>query len=158
MIRDFVKYKGIPDKISSSKYFRQIVVNQNFCLPIEKPDIEQITSVAVSTEEVYSERIQTPVGTSEEGYHLSGSSVAVRGNLNIKMKYVGLLPKQPIFSAYFVLPFFTTVVLEECANIESGKVEVYVEDIDIKATGPRCIFVRSALYVTVKNYDRGDDC
>jgi hypothetical protein len=46
VVRNLIQYAGIADHIpESSNVFKQLNIEDTFCLPIEKPNIEQITKV-----------------------------------------------------------------------------------------------------------------
>lgn len=159
MRRESIAYNGIAENLKSSSLFRQIVLDGKFCLPIEKPDIEQITDVDVNAVIINTEMIKTPKGTSAEGIHLSGRSLVVHGEIKIKMQYVGDLPKQPMFTAVLSMPFITTIVMKQCTDSYMLNVKAFVEDIDLKQLDNRCLYMRSALYISaVNNCERGCVC
>ncbi len=158
MARDSVEYVGIAEKIRSSKYFRQIVVDGKFCLPDDKPAIEQVTDVEMRAEVNRAELIGTPTGTSAEGTRLSGWSIVVQGQLIGRMQYIGALPKQPVITAMFAMPFLTTLVVDPCTLPYEVDAVAHIEDISVTAVDACCIYARVALYIAARGCDRRCPC
>lgn len=131
------------------KYFTQFVVSEFAEVPTIKPDIEQVISVIVEPEIISKKVINTPIGVSIEGQHLSGKKIVVELKIKQKILYVANVKEQPVHgfenefyqSAYVVIPKY----------IEGTDVEVLlknnllqpvlkVEDVYFKQIDNRKIF------------------
>lgn len=140
--RDLVSYNGI----SSCQYkdlanFRQLNTDYVFCIPDQKPDIEQIVKVWADACVIDSEVIKTPVGTSLEGQNLTGYKLLVCGEIKLKVEYVACERTQSLHTAHTVFPFCGYVVLPKDINPNSIiKASVAIEDIFSEQMDLRCIY------------------
>jgi uncharacterized repeat protein (TIGR01451 family) len=130
------------------KVFKQISIDGNLQIPIQKPDAEDILDSIVSVFVATTTLIKTPIGKSYEGQNLTGWKVIVQGKLLIKIKYVADEATQSVHVAHYEVPFSTFLVLPEdfkkCASIRA---EVIVEDIFFKLLDNRTIFNNVTLLV-----------
>lgn len=121
--------------------FKQISVDENISIPIEKPDAEDILNVIVDVEIIDTNVIKTVKGTSQEGQTLTGYKLIVNGILYQKIEYISDLPEQTVHTAEFEIPFSTFIILPE--NFVEGtniNVKTYVEDVYVKLLDKRNIF------------------
>lgn len=148
--RDLVEYYGISDCLSlDSNNFKQINVEDEVCLPIQKPDIEQIVKVHSSTKIKNSKVIRTPVGTSLEGVKLTGHKLIVEGELTQKIQYVADCMEQSVHTAQFTTPFISFIVLpEDFCTTSYVSVSSYIEDIYTNKLNCRCLYLNTTLLLT----------
>lgn len=142
MIRNLIEYNGISTcKYTHLPHFNQVIKDFTFCMPIQKPDIEQIVKVWVTPCIVQQKIVKTPKGTSLEGQNVTGYKVMVIGDLQVKVEYVALEVTQSIHSAHTVMPFCGYIVLPEKFNPHAlVTTNVIVEDIHSEQLDTRCIY------------------
>jgi hypothetical protein len=153
IMRNFIEIEGIngkciPKEVAS---FKQFNVEETVCIPLAKPDIEQIIKIIVNAEIKSTRVIATPVGTSLEGQVLTGWKLIVEGRVNEAVQYVADLPDQPSHAAHFSIPFSTFVVLP--ANFVPGTpvtVTPFIEDVYAGQVGKRCILENITLLLTAE--------
>lgn len=152
MLRDFINIIGVN---SASEFpvltpldrYRQFTVEEALVIPIEKPDVEQITSVMIEAKVTDFRTIATPTGL----------KIIVDGILNQKVVYTADEPTQSIHSAHFVKNFctFIEVPLVIAAGSNSmtilqglgitlddvvvGEPHVIIEDLSVKLVDARNI-------------------
>lgn len=140
--RNLISYHGISTcNFSDLVYFKQLNIDYMFCIPNQKPDIEQIVKVWVDTDIIDTEVIKTTKGTSMEGQNLTGNKLLVCGDIHFKFEYITCDSTKTVHSAHTVVPFCGYVVLPE--NINSNeiiKTSVVVEDIFSDIVDSRCIY------------------
>lgn len=142
VIRDLIEYNGISTcKYSNLKNFKQINVDYIFCIPEQKPDIEQIVRVWADGCVVNTHLVKTPIGTSLEGQNVTGYKLLISGDISLKVEYVACEPTQPVHTAHTKFPFCGYVVLPKDTNpnavINAG---VDIEDILSEQIDLRCIY------------------
>ncbi|MCY6958954.1 MULTISPECIES: DUF3794 domain-containing protein [Clostridium] len=153
VMRNFIEIEGInsnciPENVSA---FKQFNIEETACLPITKPDIEQILKVIADVEIKSTRAIRTPVGTSLEGQVLTGWKLVIEGKVNQKVQYVADLPEQPSHAAHFSVPFSTFVVLPEDFVMGTPvTVTPFLEDIYVEQLDKRCIFKNITLLLAVE--------
>jgi hypothetical protein len=142
VLRNLIQYVGISDNIpESSTVFKQLNVEENYCLPAAKPNIEQIVKVISDLKIISTRIIKTPVGKSLEGQLLTGWKLVVEGVIHQKLQYVADEPKQSVHGAHADILFSTYIVLP--SNFVFGTVVTvygYIEDIYVRQMDNRCIF------------------
>lgn len=152
IVRKLIQYDGISSDIpKSTDVFKQLFVEDTFCLPDAKPDIEQIVKVIADIEIKHTKVIKTPKGVSMEGQVLTGWKLVIEGCVKLKIQYVADEPEQPVHGAHVNIPFSTYVVLPE--NFIVGTpvpVFGYIEDIFSMQVSPRCIFNNITLLITAE--------
>lgn len=141
-MRELIEYYGI-NKCDYGKlpYFKQINRDFTFCVPMQKPDIEQIVKVWVKPCILQQKVVVTPVGTSLEGQRITGHKVMIMGDITYKVEYVALDECQSLHTAHANIPFCGYIVLPEEFNTNSIVItSVAVEDIYSGLVDTRCIY------------------
>lgn len=116
VVRNFVEgigvtpFRELPNLIS---FFRETVISEVMELPMGKPNMGQLLSVAVTVDIVSQKFVKTSTATSFEGQQLSGNKLVLELKLNKKIKYAADTPNQSVHgvcfenisdSTYIVLP------------------------------------------------------
>lgn len=141
-MRNLIEYNGI-STCSHGKlaHFKQTNTEFTFCIPTQKPDIEQIVKVWVSTCILNYKVVKTPKGTSLEGQNITGYKLMIQGDIQYKVEYVALEAEQSIHTAHTTIPFCGYVVLPERFNPNAFIfASVEVEDIHSDLMDERCIY------------------
>lgn len=140
--RNLIEYNGITQcKYKSVPYFKQTNEDYVFCIPNQKPDIEQIVKVWVDGCVLDTELVKTPVGTSLEGQNMTGYKLLVCGDINLRVEYVALEETQSVHTAHTTFPFCGYVVLPGDINPNSIiKASISIEDILSEQIDKRCIY------------------
>jgi uncharacterized repeat protein (TIGR01451 family) len=121
--------------------FKQISVDENVRIPVQKPDIEQILNVLVDVVITNTRVIETLKGISIEGQILTGFKLIIEGKINQKIEYVADEPTQSVHAAHFVKPLSTFIVLpEQYVPGTPVGVEAFVEDVFTEQLDKRTIF------------------
>lgn len=153
VIRNFVEIVGIntdciPEDITA---FKQFNVEETVCVPVRKPDIEQVLKVIADAVITSTRVIKTPIGTSLEGQVLTGWKLVVEGEIKQKVQYVADFPDQPSHAADFDVPFSTFVVLPDDFVVGTPiTVTPFIEDIFVEQLDKRCIFKNVTMLLTVE--------
>lgn len=134
--------------------FTETAVAETICIPEQKPDIEQLISVAADAQILSVRLVETASGTSDEGQILRGYKLIVELKLRQKVKYVADEPTQSVHAAHFekVITSIFVVVDKNIADLyKHGKVVVkpYIEDIYAVKKGLRKIFKNIIILVNV---------
>lgn len=139
--RDLIEYNGIDRCPFNSDFFKQINLDFIFCIPEQKPNIEQILKVWVKPCIVHQEIVKTPVGLSLEGQNVTGKKLMISGDMKIKIEYVACSSEQPVHTAHTVFPFCSYVVLPSDFN-ENAIItaSALVEDVLSEQMDLRCIY------------------
>ncbi|AOR23331.1 SPOCS domain-containing protein [Clostridium taeniosporum] len=140
--RDLIEYNGINDcPIKNTANFNQINIEERFCIPNQKPDMEQITRVWVKGKVVDYEIVKTPIGTSLEGQTVTGYKILVCGDINYKVEYVALEATQSVHTAHTTIPFCAYAVLPENTNPNARiNSTILIEDVLSEQVDKRCIY------------------
>lgn len=152
IVRNLIQYDGISDDFpETSDVFKQLFVEDTFCLPEAKPDIEQIIKVIGSLDVKNKKIIKTTKGVSLEGQILSGWKLIIEGCIKLKIQYVADEPEQSVHSAHASIPFSTFIVLPE-DFITGTPVSVfgYIEDVYSQQVCQRQIFNNITLLLTTE--------
>lgn len=158
--------------LTEDSCFTQVAIPETVKIPDIKPDMEELLSVMVEAKIVSLRIIKTPVGTSQEGQHLTGRKLSIELELNQKVKYIADEPSQSVHSAHFTkkVSSIWVVVPEKVKdkngndiNIETllaqGKLIVtpYIEDIYGEQLDKRTIFKNISVLINVHcNYCCGE--
>ncbi|HEX9061048.1 MAG TPA: DUF3794 domain-containing protein [Clostridia bacterium] len=139
---NLIEIHGVSDMFPAcSKAFKQFQIQETLCIPLQKPDMEQILSVHAGIEITRTTVIQTSNGISFEGQILTGKKLIVEGKLHQKIEYVADDKVQSVHAAHFTSPFSSYIVLGEHFNCSlEYEVQGYIEDIYIKQVGKRKMF------------------
>lgn len=92
-------------------YFKQILLEQELVLPLDKPDIETIHHLTPSLSILDYYTVSTPIGTTLDGQKLSGQKLIVHGFLDLIVEYTSDQVHQPLYSHIFQIPFSSFIVL-----------------------------------------------
>ncbi|GFP74496.1 DUF3794 domain-containing protein [Clostridium fungisolvens] len=149
-VSNLIEYSGIADVLPIAPHaFKQFNVQKNVCLPIAKPDIEQLTKIMAEVVIISTRVIKTPVATSLEGQILTGFKLIVEGEVRQKVEYVADEPTQTVHAAHFNIPFSTFIVLPATYVQDTPLVVTgYIEDIYAKQIDERCIFKNITILLT----------
>lgn len=141
-MRNLIEYHGISNGIyGTSPHFKQMNVEFTFCVPTQKPDIEQVVKVWVKPSIFSYKVVKTPKGTSLEGQNVTGYKLMIQGDIQYKVEYVALEPEQSLHTAHTTIPFCGYVVLPERFNPNVFiATNVEVEDIYSDLVDTRCIY------------------
>lgn len=147
--RDLIEYNGVMNcAYDNISYFKQINEDHIFCLPKEKPNIEQIVKVWGEACIVDKEVIKTPIGTSVEGQNITGYKLIVCGDISLKIEYVACDLTQSVHTAHTKFPFCGYVVLPKDTNLNLIiKPSVSIEDIFSEQMDLRCIYNNITLII-----------
>jgi hypothetical protein len=140
--RELIEYNGISEcPYTDLPNFKQVNTDYIFCIPDQKPDIEQITKVWVDGCIIDTEIIKTPEGTSLEGQNLTGYKLLVCGDINLKIQYVACESSQGVHNAHTTFPFCGYVVLPKDIGPNAiVKASIAIEDIFSEQMDLRCIY------------------
>lgn len=151
VIKDLIEYEGI-DSInitSNNNAFKQMRVDETSSVPLNKPDIFQITRISIEKNIIDSYLVRTPVGKSIEGSNLTGLKIFISGNLKIKVQYLTQEKCNLVNSFFYETAYSGTVVLpsgtKEKSYIAPG---VLIEDVFVKKYGQRSIYTNVNLVLT----------
>lgn len=152
VVRDLIEYSGIVQCFDMDiESFKQINVEAEVCVPIQKPDIEQLSKVTAETVIKSSRVIRTPKGVSLEGFKLTGYKLIVEGEINYKVQYVADEITQSVHLAHFSVPFVNHVVLPE--NFMPTSIitaSAFIEDIFAQELNERCIFLNATILLVAE--------
>lgn len=140
--RGLIQYNGINNcAYENLPYFKQINMDFTFCVPLQKPDIEQITKVWVNPCILEKKIVHTPKGVSLEGQSVTGYKLMVMGDIVYKVEYVANEPTQSLHTAHTNIPFCGYIVLPEKFNKNAIiTASVAVEDVYSEKLDLRCIY------------------
>ena len=151
MIRNLIEYHGITTcKYEDMPYFKQVNVDYTFCVPPQKPDIEQIVRVWATPSIKEKKIVNTPKGISLEGQQVTGYKLMVAGDIEYKVQYVANETTQSLHTAHTTYPFCGYVVLPEKFNPNTMiEASVAIEDIYSDQMDLRCIYNNITMMVIV---------
>lgn len=150
--RDLIEYSGINDGLPlSPNNFKQINIEDEFTMPIQKPDIEQIVKVDSSAIIKNTRIIKTPKGISLEGLRLTGHKLLIEGLITYKVQYVANIAEQSTHTSNFTTPFIAFIVLSEDFSTTSQlTASAFIEDVYVNTIDLRCIYVNTTLLLTAE--------
>ncbi|EJO5349531.1 hypothetical protein NRP93_003711 [Clostridium botulinum] len=160
IMRNLVEYIGIADTLPTNpKYFKELTVQEDLVIPMQKPDIEQLVGVIVEAEVISTRLVETKKGVSDEGQNLSGCKLIIGLKLHEKVKYVADEPTQSVHVAEYESKYKSVFVVvpceidgtDVCEIVRKNKinVNVYIEDIYTEMVDCRNIFENITLLVDV---------
>lgn len=144
--------------LNANPYWTEISVPETLIIPNQKPGIEQINAVNISTNIIRTKVIVTPsspvddTGTvipNFEGRIVTGRKLIIEGQLCQTVTYTGDVPAQTLHSVHFIVPFSAYIVIPLSITIDTVAVDtrnikfqvnVCVEDLFIKEFHDRYIF------------------
>lgn len=140
--RDLIEYHGISEcYYKSLNNLKQLTQDHIFRLPSNTPTIDQIIKVWVEPNITESQLIKTSKGTSLEGQTLTGYSLLVCGDIDIKFQYLACEPFLGVHTASLKIPFCDYVILNEKINIYSTiRPSILIEDIFCEKIDSKCIY------------------
>lgn len=140
--RNLIEYRGIYKcPIKNNNNFNQINLEEVFCIPNQKPDMEQINKVWAEGVILDYKIVKTPIGTSLEGQVATGYKLLVCGDLKMKVEYVACEAMQTVHTAHNSFPFCAYAVLPESININTRITpNIVIEDIFSEQIDGRCIY------------------
>lgn len=103
-------------------YWKQMYISETLLIPSQKPDIETVNSVNISSDIICKHVITTPRSFDDtgatpvpmpnlEGKLLTGRKLIIEGQLCQKVVYTADLADQPVHSAHFYVPFSSYIVV-----------------------------------------------
>lgn len=138
-MRSFIEYEGINEfQYENLSYFKQINVDFTFYLPNNKPAVEQIIKIGVTSEIVQKKIVRTPKGVSIEGQKITGYRLMLAGDLLWRIEYIADNKEQKIHTTNTRMPFCGYVVLSEkvtdCRIVNAVALieDIHSEKIDIR--------------------------
>ncbi|MGL4450021.1 MAG: SPOCS domain-containing protein [Sarcina sp.] len=142
IFRDLIEYNNINDHcVKHVENFRQSNLDYVFCIPVQKPDIEQIVKVWAEPCIKCGKLVITPVGTSLEGQTVTGYKYLMEGSITLKVEYVALETSQSLHTVQTEVPFCSYVVLPKDFNKNTIITpSVLIEDINSTQMDCRCIY------------------
>ncbi|MGL4992073.1 MAG: SPOCS domain-containing protein [Sarcina sp.] len=142
ILRDLIEYNNINQTcLENIENFKQTNLDCVFCIPVKKPNIEQITKVWVDTCIKCEKLVKTPVGISLEGQRVTGYKYLIEGSMYLKIEYVALDNEQSLHTADTEVPFCSYVVLPENFNKNALITpNILIEDINSTQMDSRCIY------------------
>lgn len=151
VVRGLIEYNGIDTCVKNSiKNFRQVNFESTFCVPCQKPDIEQIIKVDAKTSILKYEIVETPVGVSLEGQEVTGYKLLICGDISYKVQYVADEPTQSVHTFHKCVPFCGYIVLPKKFNKESYiNPSALIEDISMEQIDERCVYSNITVLLVV---------
>lgn len=151
--RDLIEYYGIDDCLPlDPKNFKQINIEDEAYVPIEKPNIEQIVKVYTTAEIKTYKAIKTPKGTSLEGVRLTGHKLILEGEIKYKIQYVADSTSQSVHTFHYTTPFMSFIILpEDFKNTTFLTVSTFIEDIYINQIDCRSTYLNTTLLITAES-------
>lgn len=127
----------------------EISVAELLQIPPSKPDIETIDKVFISVKIISKRFIDTPDSEGREnaeGTLLTGKKLIIEGIVFKKIVYTAKTSVQSVHSAQFEIPFSAYIVMKNDLE-EPFCLDVCIEDVFIKAFGPRQIFNNDTIFL-----------
>lgn len=139
VLKELIQYNGVEQcDYKHLINFKQFDIDDTICVPIQKPDIEQITKIWVDYKILDHETLKTAKGTSCEGQILTGSKVFISAELRLKIEYVASKCSQSVHSMHQTIPVSAYVTLEdtfnECSPVHPSFVieDIHCEELDCR--------------------------
>lgn len=151
MQRELIEYNGISSyPTKNKKNFNQVNIEETFCIPRQKPDMEQINKVWAKGVIVNYEIVRTPVGISMEGQSVTGFKLLICGDIKFKVEYVSSEEMQSVHTVHTDFPFCAYVVLPKEFNANACiKPNIIIEDILSEKIDNRCIYTNITMMLLV---------
>lgn len=140
--RNLIEYNGLNScNHEDLSFFNQVIQDFTFCIPVQKPDIEQIVKVWAKVCILQHKIVKTPKGTSLEGQHLTGFKLMIEGDIQFKIQYVADEETQSLHTAHTTIPFCGSITLPKKFNPNSIiTVSALLEDIHTEQLDKRCVY------------------
>lgn len=134
------KSLGVAENLPQNPlYFKEIIVDDKLCIPMEKPDIEGLISITSQVNIVSTKLICTEKKKSLEGQNLSGCKLIIEYKVKDLVLYTANEVTQPVHSAHYESNLKSTFIVVPCeingVNIQNLldecklSVNSYIEDI-----------------------------
>ena len=128
--------------IIASPTFKQLSVDEVFKIPCQKPDIKDISEVAVDIAIKNYHVIKTSTGISNQNQRLTGNKLIITGTITQNIEYTALVEDQSVHFAQFSKGFTTYIILaEDYIEGKAIQVDAVTEDISYRRMNERKIFV-----------------
>lgn len=152
--RDLIEYHGISGcYYKNLSNLKQLTQDHIFHLPLGSPTIDQLIKVWVEPDITESQLIKTSKGYSLEGQIVTGYSLLVSGDIDIKFQYLACEPFLGVHTANKKIPFCDYVVLHEKINIHSAiKPSILIEDIFCEKIDSKCIYTNLTITLIADVY------
>ncbi|MGL5380751.1 DUF3794 domain-containing protein [Clostridium sp.] len=149
--RNLIQYYGIETCSYTNGNFKQFNVDNTFCIPVVKPDIEQIVKVWGQVKISNYKIIKTPKAKSLEGQVLTGFKLVIMGEIQMKYEYVALEKEQSVHTAHNIIPFCEYIVMPEEFNpIAVVFPTISIEDIYSEQLSDRCIYSNITMMINAE--------
>ncbi|MGL4655761.1 MAG: hypothetical protein ACRCWM_07755 [Sarcina sp.] len=131
--------------------FKQVVVEDNFLISLESPNIDTISRFNGDTEILGSSIIKTATGVSLEGYKLTGSKAIIDSILYIDIEYIAKNSVQSVHALRLEIPFKDCIVISNKYN-EFTKLfySSFLEGLTVIKGDDRKIYVSANILITVE--------
>ena len=150
-VKDFEDTEATNIINSRISTFKQLSIESNLELPIDKPSIETINEINGKINILGCHIVETSKGTSQEGQRLTGYKLIVRACLDVIFNYTSLTETQAVHSAHYKIPFSHFVILPKNFIVGSTiNAEGEIEDIYYKLYDKRKIFTNATLLLDIK--------
>ncbi|MGL4453140.1 MAG: hypothetical protein ACRCTZ_18415 [Sarcina sp.] len=149
VFRDLIEYNNINEYcMKNIENFKQTNIDYIFCIPAQKPDIEQIVKVWVEPSIQCEKLIKTPVGVSLEGQRVTGYKYLIEGYITLKVEY-STFKSGHSHTANTDIPFCSYVVLPEGFNKNSFITpSIVIEDVNSVQMDYRSIY-NNITFITI---------
>jgi hypothetical protein len=143
---------GIPRPLST---FKHLHLRNVMKISEDNPDVEQIVTITVNVDIGNTRIVESAGGKSGDRSDKGGEALKIRkleieGRVLQKIEYISGLNDNPVFSATFVLPFNTFVVLgEEMKSYSGFEVTGYIRNVLVKLLDKRKIYNNVLLVLNV---------
>lgn len=155
------------ESIDPGDTWTQVFIPEVLCIPDQKPDVEEVTSITARVDIISQRVVKTPVfyelddsvptpmlvlSENNEGTKVTGRKLVIEGILRQKIIYTADVKEQSMHSAHFDVPFSAFIILEEDASlVDRYKLEVCIEDIFVCRVSNRQIFKNVTLFIKATN-------
>jgi len=125
------------EQVKRCNFFKQIMVDDVFEVPIQKPDIESIVTIYVTSIITKKKMISA----------IDSKKIIFHGILNIKIIYVANEPEQSVHSVDFSQDFFSFLnYYKKCdEDCNFYNIKSYIEDIEPIIVNPRKINITTLI-------------
>lgn len=140
------------DTVRCTDLFKQILLDDQFDIPMQKPEIESILNIIIEPKIIKWKVIETP----------TDKKIVIRGSIEIKVVYTALNPEQSVHSVQFSQIFYTFINCHENMDYDSicdvYEIKAYIEDIDAFLINERKINITTLVLITVKKCGKTHMC
>ncbi|MEG0133839.1 MAG: hypothetical protein RR782_06910 [Clostridium sp.] len=156
-------YESEVDSSEKMEYFKTDILEEIICIPNQKPDMEKILDILVSSDVISYKIVETDTAISNEGQNLTGIKLVVKLRIKEKVTYVANRVEQPVHAAHYENIKNVFVILpkkidneDTCKLVKTGrlKVDCYIEAVEARQIDCRCIHKCISLLVNVKKVKR----